>query len=74
MAYLRMERYREAALIMENMASELPINELNEQASLNVIRCWNALESWPKSITAAENFAKPFPNSKFLPQVLYMEG
>ncbi len=74
MAYLRMERYREAALIMENMASELPINELNEQASLNVIRCWNALESWPKSITAAENFAKLFPNSKFLPQVLYMEG
>ena len=74
MAYLRMERFREAALIMENMASELPINDLNESASLNVIRCWNALESWPKSITAAENFAKLFPNSKCLPQVLYMEG
>ncbi len=74
MAYMRMERFREAALIMENMASELPSNELNEQASLNVIRCWNALDSWPKSITAAENFAKLFPNSKFLPQVLYMEG
>ncbi len=74
MAYLRMERFREAAIIMENMAAELPANELNEQASLNVIRCWNALECWPKSIAAADNFAKLFPNSKFLPQVLLMQG
>ncbi len=74
MAYLRMERYREAALIMENMVATLPPNTLNEQASLNGIRCWNALENWPKSIASAQTFASQFPNSKFLPQVLLMEG
>ena len=74
MAYLRMERYREAALIMENMVAALPPNALNEQASLNGIRCWNALGNQPKSISTAQTFATQFPNSQFLPQVLFMEG
>lgn len=74
MAYLRMERYREAALIMENMVAALPPNALHEQASLNGIRCWNALGNQPKSIASAQAFATQFPNSQFLPQVLFMQG
>ena len=64
MAYLQMERYREAALIMENMVGALPPNALNEQASLNGIRCWNALGNQPKSISTAQTFATQFPNSQ----------
>ena len=73
-AYLQMKRYREAALIMRQMIAELPPGPLTEQAALNLIRCWNALEDWPNSIEASKDFTTLFPDSKHLPEVLFMEA
>lgn len=73
-AYLQMKRYREAALIMRQMIADLPPGPLTEQAALNLIRCWTALEDWPNSIAASKHFVAKFPESKHLPEVLFMEA
>ena len=49
-AYLHMKRHREAALSMSAMLKELPPDKLTEQAAINVVRCWSALEDWPQTI------------------------
>ncbi|MFM8365460.1 MAG: tetratricopeptide repeat protein [Verrucomicrobiota bacterium] len=73
-AYLQMKRYREAALVMRQMIAELPPGPLTEQAALNNIRCWTALEDWPNSIAASQDFVQRFPDSKHLPEVVFMEA
>ena len=72
-SYLQMTRYREAALIMENMIADLPQGPLSEEAAINIIRCWTALSDWPNTIKSAKNFAKLFPKSKHLPEARYMQ-
>ncbi len=73
-AYQAMERYREAALIMEDMLKDLPPDPVVESASVGLVQCWSAIESWPKAVEAAQMFAKKFPKSKQLPMVLYLGG
>jgi len=73
-AYQAMQRYREAALIMEDMLATMPPDPVVESASLSLIQCWSAIERWPKAIFAAQEFAKKFPSSKQLPMALYLEG
>lgn len=73
-AYLQMKRHREAALIMSAMIKDLPADKLTEQAAVNVVRCWSALEDWPQSIEAAKEFAAKFPDSSLLPQVRLMQA
>ena len=68
-AYLQMERHREAALIMASMLKDLPPDKVTEQAAVNVIRCWSTLEDWPETIEAAQEFTRKFPESSLLPQV-----
>jgi tetratricopeptide (TPR) repeat protein len=72
-AYLQMKRYREASLVMQKMIAELPPNQLTEQAALNIIRCWNALEDWPNTIASAQKFTKLFPQSKHIAEARFME-
>ncbi|MFM8716130.1 MAG: tetratricopeptide repeat protein, partial [Spartobacteria bacterium] len=73
-AYLQMKRHREAALIMSGMLKELPPDKLTEQAAINVVRCWSALEDWPQTIQAAKEFTDKFPASTLLPQVALMQA
>jgi tetratricopeptide (TPR) repeat protein len=74
MAYLQMKRFREAALIMQDMVEKLPPSPLTEQAALNTVRCWNALEDWPRAIEAANEFVERFPASKQVPEVLLLQA
>ena len=74
LAYLQMKRHREAALIMQSMLKELPPDKVTEQAAVNVVRCWSALEDWPQTIDAAKEFALKFPASSLLPQVDLMQA
>ena len=74
MAYLRMKRYLEAALVMEEMIIELPADAMAEQAALNVVRCWSALADWPEATRAARSFVKRFPQSKEAPEVRFLEA
>ncbi len=73
-AYQAMQRYREAALIMEDMLATMPADPVVESASLSLVQCWSAIERWPKAIEAAQAFTKKFPKSKQLPMVMYLEG
>ena len=77
MAFQRLERYREAALIMEDMLQKMEKSPVVESASLAVIQCWSQLERWPKALRAAENYLIAFgedANNKNLPQVLFMQA
>ncbi len=77
MAFQRLERYREAALIMEDMLQRMEISPVVESASMAVIQCWSQLERWPRALEAAENYLIAFgdqPENKNLPQVLYMQA
>lgn len=73
-AFLQMQRYREAALVMEDMLRKMKPSELVEQASVNVIKCWSQLGSHERAIEAADAFAATFPKSVQLPTVLFMKG
>lgn len=73
-AYQAMDRYREAALIMEDMLKDMPPDPVVESASVGLVQCWSAIERWPKAVEAAQIFAQKFPKSKQLPMVLYLEG
>ena len=72
-AYLQMKRYREASLVMQKMIADLPPGQLTEQAALNIIRCWSALEDWPNTIASAQKFTQAFPQSKHVVEARFME-
>ncbi len=73
-SFLGMERYREAALIMEGMLEDLPPDALVEKATTNLVQCWMQIERWPKALAAATAFEEKFPQSKDLPLILVMKG
>lgn len=73
-AYQGMKRYREAALVLEEMLASLPPDKIVEQASVNLVQCWNEIERWPKAVEAADAFVAKFPESKSIPLVLYLKG
>jgi len=73
-AFLGMQRYREAALVLEQMLIQLPPDPIIEEASETLIKAWFATERWPKAVEAADQFAKRFPKSEKLPLVTYMKG
>ncbi len=73
-AYLAMQRYREAALIMDDMLERMDPDQLVEQASLNLVKCWSAIEQWPATIDAADRFAEKFPDSASLPMIMFMKA
>lgn len=73
-AYQAMKRYREAAIIMEDMLATMPPDKVVEQASVTLVQAWYAIERWPKVVETAQAFAAKFPDSASLPLVLYLEG
>lgn len=73
-AYQGMERYREAALIMDDMLDRMPPDPVVESASTALVQCWSAIERWPRVIAAARKFEEKFPESKELPMVRYLQG
>ncbi len=77
MAFQQLERYREAALIMEDMLQRMEPSPVVESASLAVIQCWSQLQRWPRAVKAAENYLQAFGDdatNKNLPQVLFMQA
>lgn len=77
LAFQGLERYREAALIMEDMLRHMKPGPVLESASRAVIQCWSQLERHPKAVAAAENYLVVFgddPKNPHLPQVLFMQA
>jgi TolA-binding protein len=73
-AYQAMHRYRESALIIEPMLNEMPASKIVESASVNLIQCWSAIESWQNVVKTAQTFLKKFLGSESTPLVLYLQG
>jgi len=73
-AYQKMQRYREAALIMEDMLHTMPPDSVVESASLNLIQCWSEIEHWARAADAAKLFLEKFPKSVSAPIALLLQG
>lgn len=73
-AYQAMKRYRESALILEDMLDRMPPGKIVEQASVNLVQAWFEIERWPKVLEASKAFAAKFPESPSLPMVEYLSG
>ncbi len=75
MAYKGLGRYREAALIMEEMLKVMPPDPVVESATLAQLQCWMEIKRWPKAVAAAEQYEKVFgAEAKFLPTVLFLKA
>ncbi len=73
-AYLTLQRYHEAALILQRMLEEMAPNKIVEEGSLRVVQCWTQVERWPAVVTNADQFLKRFPKSDQRPMALYLKG
>lgn len=75
MAYQGLGRYREAALIMEEMLAVMPPDPVVESATLAQLQCWMEIKRWPKAVAAAEQYEKVFgAEAKYLPTVLFLKA
>lgn len=73
-AFLGLERYREAALILEEMLTRMPPTPIVESASLTLVQSWMQIERWSRVEQAAVTFEEKFPKSEQLSMVLYLRG
>ncbi len=73
-AFHQLDRYRESALLLEDMLRQMEPDAVVESASLSALQSWLAIERNDKAVEASELFEKNFPQSKSLPLVLYLRG
>jgi outer membrane protein assembly factor BamD (BamD/ComL family) len=73
-AFHQQDRFRETALLLDDMLREMPPDPLVEQASLTALQSWMAIERHDKAVESAQLFAGRFPQSEQLPLVLYLQG
>jgi TolA-binding protein len=73
-AFHQQGRFRECALLLDDMLHGMPPDPVVEQASLTALQSWMALGRYDKAAGSAERFAGRFPRSKQLPLVLYLQG
>ncbi|MFQ3577698.1 MAG: tetratricopeptide repeat protein, partial [Verrucomicrobiia bacterium] len=73
-AYLEMDRYREAAIVLEGMLTDLPADPIVEGAALTLLKCWAEVERWPRVVENADRFLAKFRRSTQIPIVLFLRG
>lgn len=73
-AFQQQDRYRECALLLDDMLRKMPADPVVEKASLSTLQSWMAIERYDKAVAAAEQFEQKFPEAKGLPLVLYLRG
>ncbi len=59
-AFQGLGRYREAALIMEDMLETMDPDPVVESATLAQLQCWMEIERWPKAVATAERYEEVF--------------
>lgn len=75
MAFQGLERYREAALIMQEMLETMPPDPVVESATLALLQCWMEIGRWPQAVEVAERYEKVFGREgEFLPTVLFLKA
>ncbi len=77
-AYLGLQRYREAGLIMEAMLASMAPSPIVEQATVSLIQCWMQTERWAKAVASADLYFTRFGREKATapsaPLVLFMKA
>ncbi len=73
-AFHQQDRFRECALLLDDMLREMEADAVVEQASLTTLQSWMAIERHDKAVETAKLFAERFPQSEQLPLVLYLQG
>lgn len=74
-AYQGLGRYRESALILEEMLASLPPDPVVESASLAEVQCWMEARHWSRATEAAERYEKVFGDEgRSLPTVLFLKA
>lgn len=61
-AYMGLQRYREAGLIMEAMLERMEPSPLVESASVSLVQCWMQVARWAKAVEAADTYRSRFGN------------
>lgn len=73
-AFHQQERYRECALLLDDMLRQMKPDTTVETASLSALQSWMAIERNDKAVETSQLFEKNFPQSKQLPLVVYLRG
>lgn len=75
LAFQGLGRYREAALVMEEMLKSLPPDPVVDSASLALIQCWMQIRRWPKAREAADLYLEKFADAgKNLPMAMFLRA
>lgn len=73
-AFHQQDRFRETALLLDDMLREMEADSVVEQASLTTLQSWMAIERHDKAVETAKLFRERFPRSEQLPLVFYLQG
>ena len=73
-AFQQQERYRECAMLLDDMLRQMKPDAVVEKAALSALQSWMAIERHDRAIEASQLFEQNFPSSKSLPLVLYLRG
>ena len=74
-AFRQLGRYREAALVLEEMMDGLIPGEVAAGATLTLIQCWMEIARWSKGVAAADAFVERFADFPAkLPEVLMLRN
>jgi len=60
MAFMRLERFREAGMLLERMLAELPVGGMVEQAAMPLLQCWFQEQRWEKVVECADLYSRRF--------------
>jgi TolA-binding protein len=72
--FFRLERPREAFLVLTQMVERLPDSDLLAQADYTRLLCLTRMERWAEAVEVAAAFEKRFAAHQDLPAVLYLKA
>lgn len=75
MAFQGLGRFREAALVLEDMLVTMPPDPVVESATVAQIQCWMETRNWARAAAAAERYEDVFgAEGPSLPTVLFLKA
>lgn len=76
-AFQGQKRYREAALVIQEMLGKMPPDAVVDSASMALIQCWMQIGRWPKAVEAADLYVERFTAWKgagHLAEAMFLKG
>ena len=75
-AYMGLERYLQAALILDDMLATMEPDPVVDQATLALMQCWSETGRWDRVVQAADTWLDKFDarDNERAPQVLFLRA